>query len=179
MVVALEADRRPQALIGLLENSLVPKIFHNALFDLSFLRCQWECLVEPVFCTKVAARLAGTSRNPTLQYLAEEMLGVSLDKGPRLSDWSSRPLSPEQVRYAAGDVIHLHEIQRILSWKVADVGKTALFEECMAFLKIRADWKSRLSETSSHIAFQAIQIENTEGRPSPFGSQVLLQTSLG
>jgi ribonuclease D len=139
VVLTIEGGLRPQALASLLENNSIPKIFHNALFDVTFIKAQWKYLVEPIFCTKVAARLAGVSRNPTLQCLTEQLLGVSMDKSTRMSDWTTRPLSEAQAAYASEDVVHLHDLQRVLSWMLADAGQTSLFERCMAFINSRAE----------------------------------------
>jgi ribonuclease D len=138
-VVAIERGRRPFYLGGLLENGSIHKVFHHALFDLSFLRSQWEYQVNPVFCTKVAARIAGISRNPTLADLVATLLGVTLDKTERLSDWAARPLTGRQIDYAASDVLYLHDLYRVLTWRLADEGRTELFESCMGYLPTRVE----------------------------------------
>ena len=71
--------------------------------------------------------------------LVDTLLGVQLDKHERLSDWHSRPLRDAQLHYAASDVRYLHELQRILTWRVADRGRTELFDSCMSFLTARAE----------------------------------------
>jgi ribonuclease D len=138
-VVTIDRGKRPFYLGGLLENGSILKLFHHALFDLSFLRGHWDYRVEPVFCTKVAARIAGVSRNPTLRDLVGTLLGVSLDKRERLSDWTSRPLRSSQIDYAASDVLHLHDLYRVLSWRLADAGRTETFESCMSYLSTRVE----------------------------------------
>ena len=138
-VVTIDRDRRPSRLASLLENGAIQKIFHNALFDMTFLSRQWDYRVNPIFCTKVAARLGDISRNPTLASLVDELLGVHLDKRERRSDWTSRPLTAAQVSYAGSDVRYLHDLQRRLTWRLADRGRTELFDACMTFLTARAD----------------------------------------
>jgi ribonuclease D len=71
--------------------------------------------------------------------LADEVLGVHLDKREQCSDWTSRPLSAEQEAYAGADVRHLHDLQRRLTWKLADEGRTELFDSCMMFLPARVE----------------------------------------
>lgn len=139
VVVALGPEAPPN-LKRLLRNDELPKLFHHALFDLSFLWLEWRITPSRVYCTKVAARVAGLALNPTLEYLAASLLNVRLDKKERLSDWSSRPLSDKQVSYAAHDVRYLHELQRVLTLKLSDAGETELFDACMAFLP----WRVRL-----------------------------------
>jgi ribonuclease D len=138
-VVTLGADYRPSRLISLLEHGSISKIFHHAVFDCSFFLARWESRVEPVFCTKVAARICGLYRNPTLAGLTSSLLGVELDKSERLSDWSSRPLSDQQLFYAASDVAYLHDLRRLLSRKLVDCGRYTLFERCMTFVPTRVE----------------------------------------
>jgi ribonuclease D len=138
-VVTIDPGRRPFHLGGLLENGSILKVVHHALFDMSFLRHDWDYRVNPVFCTKVAARIVGISRNPTLADLVSTLFGVTLDKAERLSDWTARPLSHGQIDYAASDVIYLHDLHRDLTWRLADEGQTELFGSCMGFLPTRVE----------------------------------------
>jgi ribonuclease D len=139
VVIQVEAGRRPSSLGMLLTNGSMLKIIHNALLDMSFIRSRWEHQVESVFCTKIAARLAGIARNPHLQDLAESLLGVQLDKSEQRSDWSVRPLSEMQVSHAASDVAYLHPLHQELVWKLSDAGRSELFETCMGFLPSGVD----------------------------------------
>src|SRR6266545_7090281 len=122
-VVTVQDQLEPCYLIDLLDNARILKVFHHALFDLSFLETQWKVSPSPVFCTKVAARIAGVTRNPTLQGLAAELLGIRLDKLQQQSNWAARPLSEEQVRYAASDVKFLGDLRRELTWRLSDAGR--------------------------------------------------------
>jgi ribonuclease D len=138
-VVTSSADHRPNRLLSLLEHGSISKIFHHAVFDCSFLLTRWESRLEPVFCTKVAARICGLDRNPTLAGLTNSLLGITLDKSERLSDWSSRPLTERQLFYAASDVAYLHDLRRLLTRKLIDRGKYTLFERCMTFVPTRVE----------------------------------------
>lgn len=138
VVITLVEDRRPHYLATLLEGDS-PKIFHHALFDLSFMRSKWDISVERVFCTKVAARIAGLMRDPTLQDLVRTLIGIEISKAERVSDWRKRPLSDDQVGYAATDVLYLHRLQQELGWKLSDVGRSRLFDSCMSFLPSRVE----------------------------------------
>lgn len=139
VVVALDHDTCPPQLGALLNVGSYRKIFHNALFDLSFIRHQWMVAVAPVFCTKVAARLAGLSRNPHLQDLVESLVGVRLDKAMQLSDWRERPLSPAQIDYAIRDVVYLHELATALETRLQDPERNRLFQACMDFMTARVE----------------------------------------
>lgn len=136
-VVALRDGDRPVNLTRLLRNEELLKVFHNALFDLSFLTTHLGVAITNVYCTKVAARIGGVAIDPTLQFLVAHLLGTELNKGQRLSNWAQRPLSSAQLDYAASDVRHLHELRRVLSRMLSDRGETELFESCMTFLPSR------------------------------------------
>lgn len=137
-VIQITDGKRPYRLGDLLEDFGILKIFHHALFDLTFLKATWGFVIEPIFCTKVAARIAGVGLNPTLEDLVLEIENVQLDKSQRMSDWQSRPLTREQVEYAITDVQHLHSLRRQLQWKLSDVGNSALFNSAMEFINARA-----------------------------------------
>ncbi len=129
----------PLHLAELLADPTVVKIFHHAIFDLSFLVHKWNLEVAPIFCSKVAARLAGIARNPTLRQLVEDLLGKQLDKSQQRSDWSRRPLEEDQVKYAAEDVAHLHALHEILARRLHATGRMTIFESCMSFLPTRVE----------------------------------------
>ncbi len=93
----------------LMENSAIEKIFHFARFDVAALGEGLGINVAPLFCTKVASRLARTYTNRHgLKELVQELCGVELDKGAQSSDWGRvDELSEAQLAYAANDVRYL------------------------------------------------------------------------
>jgi ribonuclease D len=93
----------------LLEAPSVEKIFHFARFDVATLQHHLEIVTTPVFCTKIASKLARTySPRHGLKELVRELEGVELDKSAQSSDWGNAiNLSEEQLRYAANDVRYL------------------------------------------------------------------------
>jgi len=93
----------------LLEADSALKIFHFARFDIATLRYHLDIHVTPLFCTKVASKLARTySPRHGLKDLIQEVEQVELDKSAQSSDWGNAAnLSPEQLRYAANDVRYL------------------------------------------------------------------------
>ncbi len=139
VVVCLEQGQLAPLVCQLLLRPDILKIFHHALFDAGFLRYHWKLGIQNVFCTKVAARLVGTDRNPRLEFLAETLLGRQINKGEQLSKWSARPLSDRQVHYAVADVAYLHELSSVLKRRLAEQGQWQLFETCMQFLPARVD----------------------------------------
>ena len=85
----------------LLDSSV--KIFaHNASYDINKLHKHWGIETQSAFCTMSAARRAGEKKY-SLKILAEKFLGIQLDKSGQTSDFSRRPLKPEQLEYAAKD----------------------------------------------------------------------------
>ena len=89
------------------------KLFHYARFDLAMLRRFLGVACGPVYCTKIASRLARTyTDRHGLKDLVRELLGVELDKTEQSSDWGAPALSETQLRYAARDVAHLHATPR-------------------------------------------------------------------
>jgi ribonuclease D len=94
----------------------------------------------PVYCTKIASRLARTyTDRHGLKDLVRELLGVELDKTEQSSDWGAPALSETQLRYAARDVAHLHEIRARLDAMLEREGRSHLATACFAFLPVRAE----------------------------------------
>jgi len=111
------------ALRPLLENRAVTKIMHSASEDLQALARGCEALPAPVFDTQVAAAMAGLGAGLGYQKLVEQITGVALEKGETRSDWLRRPLSESQLRYAADDVLHLHDMYALLESKLRMLGR--------------------------------------------------------
>src|SRR3979490_2017211 len=103
---------KPANLTKLLADPNILKIFHFARFDLGVLSQSLGLMPGPVYCTKIASRLARTYTDKHgLKDLVRELLGVDLSKQQQLSDWGAADLSDQQVAYAAADVLHLHALQ--------------------------------------------------------------------
>jgi ribonuclease D len=140
VVVSLSEDR-PSALARLIEDSTVEKVFHHAPFDLRFMVSAWQVSPTAIRDTKVASKILDpTAPNEThsLQQLVGRYLGVSLPKGAvRLSDWSASELTDEQVRYAAGDVVHLLRLLDAMEAALHASGRSELYDSCCRFLPAR------------------------------------------
>jgi ribonuclease D len=96
----------------------------------------------PVYCTKIASRLARTYTDKHgLKDLVRELLGVDLSKQQQLSDWGAADLTDAQVAYAACDVLHLHALKDKLDAMLAREGRAGLAEACFRFLpdRVRLD----------------------------------------
>lgn len=127
-------------LVALFEDPAVLKILHFARFDMAVLRHRLGARLGPVFCTKIASKLARTyTDRHGLKDLCRELLGVELNKAEQSSDWGAAELSEAQRRYAAGDVVHLHALKAALETILIREGRQALAERCMAFLPTRVE----------------------------------------
>ncbi|MEM8613441.1 MAG: ribonuclease H-like domain-containing protein [Cyanobacteria bacterium P01_H01_bin.105] len=120
----------------LLEIPTILKIFHFARFDLATLRHHLAIDVSPVFCTKIASKLARTySPRHGLKELVKEIVGIELDKTAQSSDWGNvHDLSDEQLAYAANDVRYLHELSKCLTLMLQREGRWNLAEACFQSL---------------------------------------------
>jgi ribonuclease D len=93
----------------------------------------------PVYCTKIASRLARTYTDKHgLKDLVREVLGVDLSKQQQSSDWGAESLTDAQVAYAASDVLHLHALREKLDAMLAREGRAELAAACFGFLPHRA-----------------------------------------
>jgi ribonuclease D len=126
----------------LLGDKALLKIFHFARFDLATLYKAFGLMPEPVYCTKIASRLARTYTDKHgLKDLVREVLGQDLSKQQQSSDWGAVELSEAQVAYAAADVIHLHGLKERLDAILAREGREQLAQACFRFLpdRVRLD----------------------------------------
>jgi ribonuclease D len=131
-----------QNLKMLLADKSLLKIFHFARFDLGMLCKHLGVMPEPVYCTKIASRLARTYTDKHgLKDLVREILGQDLSKQQQSSDWGSTDLSEAQVAYAASDVTHLHALRTRLDAMLAREGRDGLAAACFRFLpdRVRLD----------------------------------------
>ncbi|QPC86218.1 ribonuclease D [Mesorhizobium sp. NBSH29] len=126
-------------LAALLANPAITKLFHFGRFDIAVLYHALGVLAEPVFCTKIASRLTRTyTDRHGLKDICFELLGVSLSKVQQSSDWAAETLTPEQLEYAASDVLYLHGLRNVLSSRLAREDRTAVAKACFDFLPTRA-----------------------------------------
>ena len=96
-------------------------------------------MAEPVFCTKIASRLTRTyTDRHGLKDICSELLGVSLSKVQQSSDWAAETLTPEQLEYAASDVLYLHRLREVLAGRLARENRTEEADACFRFLPTRA-----------------------------------------
>jgi ribonuclease D len=126
-------------LAALLADPTVLKLFHFGRFDIAMLEHHLGVRCEPVYCTKIAARLVRTFTDRFgLKDLCKELLGIDLSKQQQTSDWGAETLTEEQLAYAASDVLHLHALKSRLDSLLEREGRTALAQAAFGFLPSRA-----------------------------------------
>lgn len=115
------------------------KLFHFARFDVAVLQHALGVVTAPVYCTKIASKLARTyTDRHGLKDLCSEVLGVSLNKEQQSSDWGADTLTPAQQGYAASDVLHLHALKKRLDKMLAREGRADMAQAAFDFLPTRA-----------------------------------------
>ena len=124
---------------ALLVDPAVLKLFHFGRFDIAMFKLHLGVVTAPVYCTKIASKLARTyTDRHGLRDVVKELLGVDLNKAQQSSDWGAAALTPEQVAYAAADVIHLHALKERLDAMLTREGRMELATACFGFLPQRA-----------------------------------------
>ena len=129
-------------LTKLLADGGILKIFHFARFDLGVLQERLAVMATPVYCTKIASRLARTYTDKHgLKDLVREVLGIEVSKQQQSSDWGADALTDAQVAYAASDVLHLHALKERLDAMLVREGRADLAAACFRFLpdRVRLD----------------------------------------
>jgi ribonuclease D len=123
----------------LLADPAVLKIFHFGRFDIAMFWLHLGVVTQPVYCTKIASKLARTyTDRHGLKDVTKELLNVDLSKAQQSSDWGAPQLSKEQVDYAASDVLFLHGLKERLDEMLVREGRDQLARACFEFLPHRA-----------------------------------------
>ena len=126
-------------LARLLADPGVTKLFHFARFDVAVLLNAFGVVTGPVYCTKIASKLARTyTDRHGLKDLSRELLGVDLSKQQQSSDWGADTLTEAQLAYAASDVLHLHALRAKLDIMLTREGRSGIAQQCFNFLPSRA-----------------------------------------
>jgi len=123
----------------LLTDPGVLKIFHFGRFDIAMFALHLGVVTAPVYCTKIASKLARTyTDRHGLKDLVRELLATDISKAQQSSDWGAAALSPDQIAYAASDVLYLHALKARLDMMLAREGRAELAQACFDFLPSRA-----------------------------------------
>lgn len=144
-LVRIDSQHPSPNIIELLANPSVTKIFHHAVFDLSFMWARWHSPIRSTACTKVAAKLLWPNdrSKQSLKALCLDILGVELNKDEQMSDWSATTLRPEQITYATADVRYLEELLTKLDELLEEADLRDLAHQCWLHLPTRAQLNVR------------------------------------
>ena len=123
----------------ILTDPAVVKIFHFGRFDIAMFWLHLGVVTAPVYCTKIASKLARTyTDRHGLKDVSRELLSVDMSKAQQSSDWGAAKLSDDQIAYAASDVLHLHALRERLDAMLVRERRDHLARACFEFLPHRA-----------------------------------------
>lgn len=137
----------------------VVKVFHAARQDLEIFFVDAGIIPAPLFDTQVAAMVCGFGEQAGYETLVRKIAKAELDKSSRFTDWSRRPLSDAQARYALGDVTHLRDIYEDLSARIAKSGRGKWVAEELGILNDPATYQTDPAE-----AWRRIKTRTNSGR---------------
>ena len=115
------------------------KLLHFGRFDIAILYSTFGLLASPVYCTKIASKIARTYTNRHgLKNLLTELIEIDISTQQQASDWGANTLTKAQIEYAATDVLHLHALREKLNEILEREDRADLAGECFKFLPFRA-----------------------------------------
>ena len=130
---------RPKNLINILKNNKIQKIFHFARFDVAVFKFNFKIKIKNIYCTKIASKLVRTyTDRHGYKDLCNELLKVNISKNEQSSDWGGK-LTIEQQKYAATDVLYLHELREKLNVMLVREKRVKLAQACFDFIEHRTD----------------------------------------
>ena len=132
-------NTKPKNLIKILKNNKIQKIFHFARFDVAVFKCNFKIKIKNIYCTKIASKLVRTyTDRHGYKDLCNELLKVNISKNEQSSDWGGK-LTIEQQKYAATDVLYLHELREKLNLMLIREKRQKLAQGCFDFIEHRTD----------------------------------------
>ncbi|WP_281992001.1 ribonuclease D [Sulfitobacter geojensis] len=123
-----------EPLYDLFRDTSVVKVFHAARQDLEIFFVDAKVFPEPLFDTQVAAMVCGFGEQVGYETLVRKICHEGVDKSSRFTDWSRRPLSEAQKKYALADVTHLRQIYEFLAEKLEESGRARWVKEELTIL---------------------------------------------
>lgn len=126
----------------LFANPNVVKVFHAARQDLEIFFVERGIIPAPLFDTQVAAMVCGFGEQAGYETLVRRIAKAEVDKSSRFTDWSRRPLSEAQLRYALADVTHLRLVYEHLAQRLQKTGRAPWVAEEMAVLNDPATYRT-------------------------------------
>ena len=159
LVDPLAEDLSLEPLYALFRDPGVVKVFHAARQDLEIFFINAGVIPEPLFDTQVAAMVCGFGEQVGYETLVRKIAKSDLDKSSRFTDWSRRPLTDAQAKYALADVTHLRDIYEQLSDRLNKSGRKKWVAEEMAVLKDPATY-----QTVPDDAWKRVKTRTTSGK---------------
>jgi ribonuclease D len=150
--MAKDIDLKP--FYALMANERVVKVFHAARQDIEIVYTEAGLVPRPVFDTQIAAMVCGFGESISYVNLVKRITGKDLDKSSQFTDWSRRPLSEKQLRYALGDVTHLREVYVHLARELETSDRAHWLSEEMAELT-----DPKTYEQSPETAWQRLKLK--------------------
>ncbi|MGH7114286.1 MAG: ribonuclease D, partial [Stellaceae bacterium] len=129
-------------LLALMADEHTLKVFHAARQDVEIFYNLSGSVPAPLFDTQIAAMVCGFGDAVSYETLVGKLARAPLDKSSRFTDWSHRPLTERQVRYALDDVVHLRTVYDRLGQLLASNGRELWFAEEMAVLCAPATYRA-------------------------------------
>ena len=131
-----------QPFFDLMQNENVVKVFHAAHQDIEIFYNLSHKTPAPVFDTQAAAMVCGFGESVSYQNLVQKLLGIELDKSMRFTDWSRRPLTEKQIKYAQADVTHLRDVYEKMLETLRQNGRTDWLKDDIAKLTNPATYET-------------------------------------
>jgi ribonuclease D len=141
-----------EPLVNALTAPQTRKVIHAARQDLEAFYLTTKRVISPVFDTQIAAGCMGLKPQVGYAELVKTLLDVTIPKGQTRTDWSKRPLSPEQLEYAADDVLYLGELAERLMARLRELGREHWAAEDCAALE-----NPRLYEPEPALAWERLR----------------------
>jgi ribonuclease D len=146
-----------EPLFTLMRNENVVKVFHACRQDLEIFYHAMGELPTNVFDTQVAAMVCGYGDQIGYHNLVSDVCGTRIDKGPQFTDWSRRPLSNRQLRYALDDVVYLKQVYKTLKNKLEERGRDSWVNQEMNYLLDPETYKNAPDD-----AWQRVKIKSNK-----------------
>lgn len=147
----LEGDLDLSQLWNLLQDETITKVFHAGRQDIEIFFHLTGKVPANIFDTQIASMVCGLGDQVGYDKLVHHFLGKTIDKSSRFTDWSKRPLSDKQIRYALDDVIHLEQIYPLIQAQLEREEKRSWIEEEARILKATSTYDVNVDEVYKRI----------------------------
>ena len=135
-----DIKKTPKNFLNILKDKKNIKIFHYARFDVGILNYTYNLNIKNIYCTKIASKIARTfTDRHGYKDICKDLLNINILKEEQTSDWGREKLSLAQQKYAASDVLHLHQLMNRLNEILIREKRLKLAHECFNFIEHRVN----------------------------------------